>query len=205
MIRSLWKSLRPMLVKLKRQLLFERPLGLGALGQGSFVKRPRTLRGRGRIRFGDNTQVHSNSMIMAVTKYAGKPYNPSIHIGSDVYIGQNVYFTALREITISDGCVLSEHVYITDLNHGFSPSGGPIMSQDLECKGPVKIGPNCFLGYRCAVMPGVTLGAWCVVGANSVVTRSFPPYSMIAGSPAQIVKIYSHELGQWVSPDKIED
>ncbi len=69
--------------------------------------------------------------------------------------------------------MLSEQVYITDLSHGLQPDRGPIMKQPLESKGPVRIGPRCFLGYRTAIMPGVTLGESCVVGANSVVTRSF--------------------------------
>ncbi|WP_396275136.1 acyltransferase [Granulicella aggregans] len=72
------------------------------------------------------------------------------------------------------------------------------MRQNLESKGPIVIGDNCFLGYRVAVTPGVTLGEWCVVGANSVVTKSFPPYSMIAGAPARMIKRYSLEERAWV-------
>jgi len=143
--------------------------------------------------------------MLAVSQYAGKSYRPYIEIGNRVYVGRYAYLTAMEGISIADGCVLSEQVYITDLNHGFDPACGPILSQELESKGPVKIGPNCFLGYRSAVMPGVTLGEWCVVGANSVVTRSFPAYSMIAGVPAQLIKVYSHQEGEWVRPTKIED
>jgi acetyltransferase-like isoleucine patch superfamily enzyme len=73
------------------------------------------------------------------------------------------------------------------------------MEQSLISKGPVVIGRSCFLGFRVAVMPGVTLGEHCVVGANSTVTRSFPAYSMIGGSPARILKRYSQTLGRWVS------
>jgi acetyltransferase-like isoleucine patch superfamily enzyme len=46
------------------------------------------------------------------------------------------------------------------------------------------------------------LGDHCVVGANSTVTRSFPSYSMIGGSPARLLKRYSHSLEQWVAPDE---
>lgn len=136
--------------------------------------------------------------MLAISKYAGKKYRGAISVGNGVYIGRHVYLTAAEGISIGDGCVLSEHVYITDLNHGYHPERGPIMLQDIEIKGAVKIGANCFLGYRCVVTSGVTLGDWCIVGANSVVTRSFPAYTMIAGSPARLIKVYSHDLREWV-------
>lgn len=204
MASGLWIVLRRSVGAWKRQILLERPWGLQKLGKRSIVKRPRKLTGRNSIWIGDDTYVHSYSLMIAVSQYAGKVYHSSIRIGNFVYIGRHVYLTAVQEISIGDGCVLSEHVYITDLSHGLDPNCGPIMSQDLETKGPVRIGANCFLGYRSVVMPGVTLGEWCVVGANSVVTRSFPSYSMIAGAPAQLIKVYSRELGKWLAPDKIK-
>jgi acetyltransferase-like isoleucine patch superfamily enzyme len=199
---SRWSYVRPWVVRFKRLLLFERPQGLRLLGRDSVVRRPRTLWGRSHIKIGARCLVMPNSLMQAVTDYAGEFYSPSICIGDDVYIGRNVYLVSAQGITISSGCVLSEHVYITDLNHGYNPHAGLIMKQAIESKGPVRIGPNCFLGYRSVVTPGVTLGAWCIVGANSVVTRSFPPYSMIAGAPARLIKVYSHELRQWVRPTK---
>jgi acetyltransferase-like isoleucine patch superfamily enzyme len=51
-------------------------------------------------------------------------------------------------------------------------------------------------------MPAVTLGPHCIVGANSVVTRSFPGYVMLGGLPARLIKVYSHELKTWVVPSK---
>lgn len=139
--------------------------------------------------------------MQAVSDYEGLKYSPSIQIGDNVYIGRYAYLVACDEIEIGDGCVLSEHVYITDLSHGFNPHGGSIMKQAIESKGPVRIGANCFLGYRTTVVPGVILGQWCVVGANSVVTRSFPAYSMVAGAPAKVIKIYSPQLQRWVAAD----
>ncbi len=167
------------------------------------MKRPRILKGRRYIQIGKNSHLHSNCLLQAVSEYEGLSYHPLIQIGNNVYIGRNAYLVACDQIIIGDGCVLSEHIYITDLNHGFDPHGGPIMKQAIQSKGPVQLGANCFLGYRTTVVPGVTLGEWCIVGANSVVTRSFPAYSMIAGAPAKVIKIYSQQLQRWVAVDAL--
>lgn len=193
-------TVKTWLARFGRFVFLRRPFGLAALGRDSAILRPRTLWGRDHINVGDDCVVLPHSLIQAVVNYEGSHFNPTIRIGNGVYIGRYAYLVASEEIAIEDGCVLSEHVYITDGNHGYDPHSGPIMQQPFETKGPVHIGPNCFLGYRVAVMPNVTLGEWCIVGANSVVTRSFPAYSMIAGAPARVVKVYSHEQRKWVAP-----
>jgi acetyltransferase-like isoleucine patch superfamily enzyme len=168
--------------------LMYRPFGI-AFGERSFILRPWTIHGSRHIRIGSH----------AITQYAGIAYQPRIEIGEDVYIGRHAYLTSIDRIAIGDGCVLSESVYITDEIHGNDPRAGLTMLQPLFSKGPVLIGPGCFLGLRAAIMPGVTLGAHCVVGANSTVTRSFPAYSMIGGSPARLLKCFSHTEGAWIA------
>ena len=188
---------------LKRLLLGQRPFGLAKFGAGSLIERPHTFYGRRYISVGDRCLIRSHSYMQAVTEAESYAGVPRIQVGNYVYIGRYCYLVASNSISIGDGAVLSEHVYITDLNHGFDPHGGPIMQQPVQCKGPVEIGPNCFLGYRSCVMPGVSLGEWCIVGANSVVTHSFPGYSMIAGSPARLIKVYSHASRRWVTPTSV--
>ena len=168
------------------------------MGERSYIHRPFTLLFPEFLRIGHDTNIHSNAYITPLKEYAGNHYKPEIRIGNGVYIGRHAYFVAIDSITIGDGCVLSEYVYITDNAHGLHPNNGPIMKQPLESKGPVHIGRKCFLGFRVSIMNGVTLGEYSVVGANSVVTRSFPAYSMVAGTPAKLIKKYSLELERWL-------
>jgi acetyltransferase-like isoleucine patch superfamily enzyme len=168
------------------------------IGEGSRIQRPYLILSPESLLIGENSIIYPDAYITPLKEWAGLRHTPEIKIGNGVYIGRHAYFAAIDSIEIADGCVLSEYVYITDHAHGFHPERGPIMEQPLESKGPVHIGRNCFLGFRVSIMPGVTLGDHCVVGANSVVTRSFPAYSMIAGCPAKVVKVFSIEAGTWV-------
>jgi acetyltransferase-like isoleucine patch superfamily enzyme len=152
------------------------------------------------ITIGNRTLIESNPLIAPIVECEGIRYQPQIKIGQDVYIGPNVYLVAISGISIGDGCVLSEFVFMSDNNHGLDPTAGLIMQQKLVHGGDIKIGNHCFLGLRSAIMPGVTLGDHCVVGINSVVTKSFPAYSMLAGAPAKLVKLYSLEKRAWIDP-----
>lgn len=51
-----------------------------------------------------------------------------------------------------------------------------------------RIGANCFIGGRSLILPGVDIGDNCVVGAGSIVTKSVPPRSIVAGNPARIIR-----------------
>ena len=173
------------------------------MGEGTRFQRPYTLvcPDPESLIIGKETAIYPDAYISLIKEWAGFKYTPQIKIGDGVYIGRHAYFAALDSIIIENGCVLSEYVYITDHAHGLHPEHGPIMKQQLESKGPVHIGRNCFLGFRVSIMPGVILGDHCIVGANSVVSRSFPAYSMIAGCPAKVVKVYSQKTGTWMLND----
>jgi acetyltransferase-like isoleucine patch superfamily enzyme len=173
------------------------PRGIAA-GKGASIRKPFSIPdGRG-ISLGSNTKIHLGATILTIRSDGGRTYDPRIAIGNDVYVGRYIFLNAIDKVTIGDGCVLSDYVYINDAAHGLNPAAGPIMEQPLESKGPICIGNKCFLGYRVAVMPGVTLGEGCVVGINAVVTRSFPPYSMLAGVPARIVRAFDHATQTWI-------
>ena len=108
-------------------------------------------------------------------------------IGDYSYIGMNAFVNGFSEqLTIGSHVSIAQNVCImTDSG----PNASLEMQKfyDLEV-GPVSIGDHSWVCANVVILPNVTIGAFCVVAANSVVTESFPDYSVIAGSPAKLVK-----------------
>lgn len=176
------------LVKNIYKTLYPAPMGIASCGPDSVIKFPRKILGGKNIHIGSDVVIAQKSWIAAYSSYAGIEHHPTIKIGSHNRIGSGVMITAINEIIIGDGCLLSESVFISDHAHGFDPNLEYPALQPLYSKGGVSIGDGCFIGIRAVIMPGVRLGKRCVVGANSVVTKSFPDNSVIAGVPAVLIK-----------------
>ncbi|WP_134090005.1 DapH/DapD/GlmU-related protein [Olivibacter sp. XZL3] len=126
-----------------------------------------------------------------------------IQLGKQVQINDYVHIGAIERVSIGDEVLVASKVFITDHNHGSFDSAcdkqevmaAPI-NRSLKSK-PVHIGNRCWLGENVIILPGVTLGEGCVVGAGSVVTKSFPSYSLLIGNPARLYKKFNFHSGQW--------
>jgi len=126
---------------------------------------------------------------------------PSIILGDGCQIGRRCMISAKNKVWLEADVLLGPSVLITDHSHEFSDPNRPIHAQGLTAGGTVHIEPNCWLGHGAVVLCNsgdLVLGRNSVVGANSVVTRSVPAFSVVVGNPARVVKQYDEKTGKWV-------
>lgn len=152
-----------------------------------------------RIHIGDFVYVAPGTWLNVPEHANGAPV--AIILGTGCKIGRRCMISAKNFVCLEENVMLGPSVLITDHSHGFADITVPIHAQGLTAGGTVRIERNCWLGHGAAVVctsGDLVIGRNSVVGANSVVTRNVPAFSIVAGNPAKIVKQYDPTAGEWV-------
>jgi acetyltransferase-like isoleucine patch superfamily enzyme len=143
------------------------------------------------ISVGVKSQIGRGVQLTAWDKFKGQKFTPEIIIGNNCSIGEDSHITAINRIRLGNNVRLGKKILITDNAHGASDAELLDMAPNFRplcSKGPVIIDDNVWIGEKASIMPGVHIGMGVIVAANSVVTKDVPPYSVVAGVPAKIVK-----------------
>ena len=116
-------------------------------------------------------------------------YAPSgIQIGECTTIGDSAFLDGRSGLTIGSNVNLGSHVTIWTRQHD-------IDSADFaEIGAPVHVADYAYLGSGCIILPGVTIGEGGVVGAGSVVARDVPPFTLVVGAPARVIRERARDL-----------
>ncbi|MCM0668663.1 acetyltransferase [Flavobacterium tyrosinilyticum] len=128
----------------------------------------------------------------------------TMFFGENVQMNDYVHITAMKSVIIGSNVLLASKIYISDCSHGsyngdeFDSNPNIIPNKRTLIAKPVVINDNVWLGEFVSVLPGVVIGKGTIVGANSVVSKSLPPYVIAVGSPAKPIKEFNFETQKWV-------
>lgn len=109
----------------------------------------------------------------------------------DVTIGDNtrigMHNTIIGPVSIGNNVIFAQNIVVSALNHNYSDPNLPICKQGINTK-PIIVKDDSWIGAGAILTQGVTIGKHSIVAAGAVVTKDVPPYSIVAGVPAKIIK-----------------
>lgn len=108
-----------------------------------------------------------------------------ILIGKNCRINENVF---IQQAVIGNNVLIAPNVSILSVSHNHEKIDVPIVDQGDSEPNPPVIGDNVWLGRNVVVMPGIRIGSGAIVGAGAVVTKDVPPFVIVGGVPAKIIK-----------------
>jgi acetyltransferase-like isoleucine patch superfamily enzyme len=134
--------------------------------------------GGGRITVGKNCEIHPYSMILT--------YGGEIHIGDNCSLNPFSIVYGYGGVRIGNGVRIAAHTVLVSSSHVVSTDDTPIHESGNTSLG-ITISDNVWLGAGVSILDGVNIGRNCVVGAGSVVTKSIPDNTTVAGVPARAI------------------
>lgn len=168
-----------------------------------YIQHPAKLNGIKYIQIGKNFMSGKDLRLEAIVQYGGKIYSPKIVIKDNVNINDFVHIGCTNYVEIGNNVLMASKIYISDHNHGYysgdnqtNPLIEPakrIVSSDKR----VIVEDNVWIGENVAILPGVRIGEGAIIGANSVVTKDIPKYSIVVGNPAKVIKTFNFNKQKW--------
>lgn len=177
------------LVNIKNRFLF------GAYGKDVYIEPGVEINRPRFVHVGDKVRIKRNTNINLHPEDK-KSKEPILFIGDNVIISEGCMIGACKKMVIEENVGIAPYVMIIDSTRKPGPINRPSKEQDLK-KGTVHIGADSWIAYNACIMPNVTIGRHCIIGALSVVDRDIPDYSVAIGAPAR-VKRYNLDLKKWV-------
>lgn len=174
------------------RLVFSRRFKL--FGKGISIIFPAGVEGAENIALGDNVYI-AYKTFLAARPLTGEN-ECHLEIGSGSCIGRFNHIYATRRVVLGAYVLTANNVYISDNLHGYRDPDLPILLQPIVQNRTVEVGEGSWIGHNACVL-GAHIGRHCVIGANAVVTRDLPDFSVAVGAPAIIIRRYDQVAKSW--------
>ncbi|MBF6588994.1 MAG: acyltransferase [Ktedonobacterales bacterium] len=202
LLAMLGSSLRKALRGRARRIGFRRARGVTLIGKHVTLRNKRYIRAgrnlivedyaeiqglsRQGITFGDRVSIGRFAMIRPSGYYGGE-LGEGLSVGDHSNIGAYCYIGCAGFIRIGSNVMMSPRVSLYAENHNFAEVTRPMKEQGVT-RAPIVIEDDCWIASHSVILAGVTIGRGSIIAAGSVVTRDVPPYSIVAGSPARVLR-----------------
>ncbi len=167
-----------------------------SFGKGSYIYKPLKINGINNISIGKNVAVEYRTWLAAVP--LSQKTKSELIIGDNCSIGHFNHIYATESVIFGKGVLTADKVYVSDNLHKYFNPLVPIKTQGVRQLKRVVIGDGSWLGENVCVI-GASIGKNSVVGANSVVTKDIPDYSIAVGVPAKVIRKYDFSLNDWIN------
>lgn len=169
-------------------------------GRGSCIRKPLLILNPNFISIGERVFIRDGVRLEVVRSSDARI--PELVIGNDTNIEQNVHIVCQSRVRIGANVSITANCAVVDVTHPFSDIRDPqkIGSRIKDENSFVEIGDGSFVGFGAVILPNVRIGMHSVIGANSVVTKDIPDYTVAGGIPAVVLKRFDFSKGLWVRP-----
>ena len=180
-------------------ILFYRLIGgfFGSMGKGVRIVRPLRIYGAKHCHFEDDTVLQWGAYIAALHEHDAPPV---LKIGARTMIGNHAHIVATRRVEFGRSVLTADRLFVADNRHSYEDPRRPVRDQGLTQLAEVTIGDGSWIGENVCIT-GASVGAHCVIAANSVVTRDIPDACVAAGAPARVVKRFCEKRQSWLRTD----
>jgi len=167
----------------------------GKIGIRSIIVNPLKIDGAKNIEIGNRVYIAYKSWLACLPLTGEKECK--LIIGDGCRIGNFNHIYATKSVILERDVLTADKVYISDNLHGYEDVTVPIWKQPIVQKREVFIGQGSWLGENVCVI-GANIGKHCIIGANSVVTKDIPDYSVAVGAPAKVIRKFDYDQNKWI-------
>ncbi len=166
------------------------------IGKKTYIDKSVHIIGLKNIRIGSNNIISDDTWLNVNDRTDGKI---GIEIGNNCYIGKRNFFSSSAKITLKDYFMSGINCSLLGSDHLIDEPLKPYIHTGTTNDTSIYIGTNVWFGANVTVIGDVKIGHGSIIGANSLVLKDIPPFSIAVGNPAKVIKRYNFENKKWTT------